>query len=149
MVRGKLITLDEDLFLEVGRLSNDGSPLGDYENELWNSFDPMDMYKSFLHVGSLIVESRLLHYLIVYILVQRNTNHAQPTINDLKLILLAYKIFISRVIDYLEIDTSDFEVIVINSREHLIVDKLIHKMGIYKCDDIWMYLENQNIIMDI
>ncbi|KAF1880942.1 hypothetical protein Lal_00023360, partial [Lupinus albus] len=35
--------------------------------------------------GSLTIESRLLHYLIAYILVQHNTNHVQPTINDLKL----------------------------------------------------------------
>ncbi|KAF1870732.1 hypothetical protein Lal_00026486 [Lupinus albus] len=31
------------------------------------------------------VENKLLHYLIAYIMVQRNTNHAHPTINDLKL----------------------------------------------------------------
>ncbi|KAF1889004.1 hypothetical protein Lal_00042973 [Lupinus albus] len=35
--------------------------------------------------GSMIVENRLLYYLISYVLVQRNTNHAQPTSNDLKL----------------------------------------------------------------
>ncbi|KAF1881779.1 hypothetical protein Lal_00014529 [Lupinus albus] len=39
MVRGKLVALDE----------YDGSPLGDCENELWNSFDPVEMYKSCLH----------------------------------------------------------------------------------------------------
>ncbi|KAF1862580.1 hypothetical protein Lal_00014120 [Lupinus albus] len=89
----------------------------------------------------------------------RNTNHARPTVNDLKLMfairegilvnlsaeilkvifgivssstrLLAYDIFISMIINHLEIDTSDVDFIVTNFREHLISDNLIHKMGIY------------------
>ncbi|KAF1896167.1 hypothetical protein Lal_00027240 [Lupinus albus] len=66
-----MITLDENLFLDVGGLSSTGSPLGDCE---------------LTKVGPLTVKNRLLHYLISYILVQRNTNHAQPKIYDLKLI---------------------------------------------------------------
>ncbi|CAL0322753.1 unnamed protein product [Lupinus luteus] len=128
-------------------------------------------------VGLLSVENRLLHYLVVYILVQINTNHDQPTINDFKFMfaikeeiavnwhveilkvmngiswsssrVLAYGIFISRVIDYLEIYTSDTNVIVTNSIEHLVGDNMIHKMGIYKYGNGWMYQEDYNTIVDL
>ncbi|KAF1879786.1 hypothetical protein Lal_00039732 [Lupinus albus] len=127
-----------------------GEPLGNCENEQWDEFDALATYRSFFRdtisvspggltkVGALIVENRLLHYVIAYMLVQRNTNHAQPTTNDLKMIfaikqgnlnnwhaeimrvmsriatsssrLLAYRIFISRIIDHMEIDTLDVEI---------------------------------------
>ncbi|KAF1896171.1 hypothetical protein Lal_00027244 [Lupinus albus] len=102
-------------------------------------------------------ECRLLHYLIAYILVQCNTNHGRPTINDLKLMfairvgilvlvgtakslsrLLAYGIFTSHVIDHVDICASDVENFV-NYREHLVGDNLIHKISIYKHGDEWMY----------
>ncbi|CAL0318688.1 unnamed protein product [Lupinus luteus] len=132
--------------LQVGGLPSDGSSLEYCNNKLWNSFDVVKIYKSCLsgpHLyvqgefttgRSLSIENRLLHYLVAYILVYQNTNHAQPTINDHKLMfairehiivnrtveilkvmyeisnsssrLIAYGIFISRVIDYLDIDTS-------------------------------------------
>ncbi|KAF1895047.1 hypothetical protein Lal_00022544 [Lupinus albus] len=99
-------------------------------------------------VGSLSGENRLMHYLIAYILVQRNTNHAQPTINNLKLTfairkgilvnwpaeilkvmfgiassssrLLAYEIFITRIIDHLDIDTSKMNFALTNTHDHLV-----------------------------
>ncbi|CAL0331410.1 unnamed protein product [Lupinus luteus] len=94
MISGKLFELDENLFMNVGGLSANGYGIGDCA---WvkESFDAAEVYKSFLRgphlyvqgeltkAGSLSVENRLLHYLIAYILVQRNTNHAQPTVNDL------------------------------------------------------------------
>ncbi|KAF1872344.1 hypothetical protein Lal_00016642 [Lupinus albus] len=98
VVKGKFITLDEELFLEVGGLARDCSPLGDWNNEMWNSYDSTEMYKSCIRgphyyvqgeltkAGSMTFENRLLHYRIVYVLVQQNINHAQPTGNDLKLI---------------------------------------------------------------
>ncbi|KAF1877169.1 hypothetical protein Lal_00015831 [Lupinus albus] len=157
-LRGKLIVLDEEIFLVVGGLASSVAPLGDYNNDKWSDFDSTEMYKSCL---------RGPHYLIVYILVQCNTNQAQPTVNDLKLMfpiregilvnwpsdilkvidgiaksssrLLAYGIFISRVIDHLDIDTSYVEKLAVNSREHLVSDNLIHKMSIYKHGSEWMY----------
>ncbi|KAF1896067.1 hypothetical protein Lal_00042329 [Lupinus albus] len=45
--------------------------------------------------------------------------------------LLAYGIFVSRIIDHMEIDTSDVEVNLTNSHDHLLGEYLIHKMGIY------------------
>ncbi|KAF1880030.1 hypothetical protein Lal_00022157, partial [Lupinus albus] len=172
MVKGKLIVLDEELFLVVGGLSSSGEPLGNYENEQWNDFEALATYRSCLRdtvtvipggltkVGSLTVENRLLHYVISYMLVQRNTNHAQPTTNDLKMVfaikqwilvnwpaeilkvmsgiatsssrLLAYGIFISRVIDHMEIDTSDVEIKLANTHDHQLGEYWIHKMGIYK-----------------
>ncbi|KAF1877015.1 hypothetical protein Lal_00033568 [Lupinus albus] len=138
------------------------------------------MYKSYLRgpryflageltkVGSLHVESRLHQYLIAYILVQHNTNYAQPTMNDLKFMfaikegilvmagiaksssrLHAFGIIISRVIDHLGIDTSDMEKIVVNSRKHLVGDNLIHKMCIYKYGDEWMYEDDHNTTVDL
>ncbi|KAF1894465.1 hypothetical protein Lal_00046629 [Lupinus albus] len=86
MISGNLFELNDDMFINVG---------GDCS---WvkENFDPTEVYKSFLRgphlyiqgqltkAGSLSVENRLLHYIITYILVQRNTNHAQPTVNDLR-----------------------------------------------------------------
>ncbi|KAF1894592.1 hypothetical protein Lal_00031412 [Lupinus albus] len=84
------------------------------------------------------MENKLIHYLIDYILVQRNINHAQSTMDDLKLMLnsknvmsgiafsssrlLAYGIFLSCVIDHLGIDTYGMETMVIYPREDLVVD---------------------------
>ncbi|KAF1898751.1 hypothetical protein Lal_00000653, partial [Lupinus albus] len=102
--------------------------------------------------------------------VQRNTNHAQPTTNALKMNftikqgilvnwlaeilrfmsgiatssskLLAYGIFISRIIDHMEIDTSDVEIKLTNTHDHQLGEYLIHKMGIYKITGTWMYQED-------
>ncbi|CAL0308179.1 unnamed protein product [Lupinus luteus] len=94
MISGNLFELDEDLFMNVGGLSASGYGIG-YCSWLKENFDAPVVYKSFLRgwhlyvqgeltkAGSLSVENRLLHYLIAYILVQRNTNLAQPTVNDL------------------------------------------------------------------
>ncbi|KAF1884368.1 hypothetical protein Lal_00033544 [Lupinus albus] len=189
MVKGKLIVLDEELFLAVGGLSSSGEPLGNCENEQWDDFEAVATYRSCLRdtvtvtprgltkVGSLTVENRLLHYVIAYMLVQRNTNHAQPTTNDLKMIfaikkgilvnwpaeilkvmsgiatsssrLLAYGIFISRIIDHMEIDTSDVEIKLTNTHDHQLGEYLIHKMGIYKITSIWMYQEDYRTTVDL
>ncbi|KAF1872120.1 hypothetical protein Lal_00033773 [Lupinus albus] len=63
--------------------------------------------------------------------------------------LLAYGIFISCDIDNLEIDTSNMDVIVTNSHEHLISDNLIHKMGIYNYGNLLMYQEDHNTDVDL
>ncbi|KAF1870833.1 hypothetical protein Lal_00030143 [Lupinus albus] len=189
LLKWKLITLNEEFFLNIGGLSSSGSPLGDYENEQWESFDAFEMYKSCLRgphyfvlgelskVRSLTVENRLLHYLIAYILIQRNTNHTQPTVNDLKLMfairedilvnwpaeiskvmfgivslssqLLTYGIFISRVIDHLKVDTSDVEFKLTNTREHLVGEHLIQKMNIYWYIGQWMYQEDCRTMVDV
>ncbi|KAF1872117.1 hypothetical protein Lal_00033770, partial [Lupinus albus] len=69
-------------FPHMGGLSSDGSPLGDCENALWNSFDVVEMYNlcicglkyyvkgELTKVGLLTVESRLFHYVIAYIIIQ-------------------------------------------------------------------------------
>ncbi|KAF1885940.1 hypothetical protein Lal_00018481 [Lupinus albus] len=188
MVKGKVIMLDEDLFLAFGGLSRSGSPLGDWENEKWESLNIVDMYKSCLSgphyfmlgeltkVGSLTIESRLLHYVISYILVQHNTNHAQPTIHNMKLLFairegilvnwpaeilkvmfgiatssskfLAYGIFISRIIDHVEIDTFDIDFQLTNTRDHLLGEYLIHKVGIYWFSGEWVYQEDYRTTVD-
>ncbi|KAF1865674.1 hypothetical protein Lal_00013853, partial [Lupinus albus] len=124
--------------------------------------------------GSLSVENRLLHYIIAYILVQRNTNHAQPTVNDLRFMyavknnvminwpeeilkimnsvslsqskLLPYSIFISRIVDYLRIDVSDTIIVEYTDKDHLVGESLIHKMGIYKYGNTWQYQEDYTTI---
>ncbi|KAF1866174.1 hypothetical protein Lal_00031478 [Lupinus albus] len=189
MVKGKLIVLDEELFLAIGGLSSSGEPLGNCENEKWDNFEALATYRSCLRdtvsvtpggltkVGSLMVENRLLHYVIAYMLVLPNTNHAQPTTNDLKMIfaikqgilvnwpaeimkvmsgiatsssrLLAYGIFISRKIDHMEIDTSNVEIKLTNTHGHQLGEYLIHKMGIYKITNTWMYQEDYRTIVDL
>ncbi|KAF1888347.1 hypothetical protein Lal_00015765 [Lupinus albus] len=124
--------------------------------------------------GSLSVENRLLHYIIAYILVQRNTNHAQPTVNDMRFMyavknnvminwpeeilkimncvslsqskLLPYSIFISRIVDYLHIDVSDTIIVEYTYKDHLVGESLIHKMGIYKYGTTWQYQEDYTTI---
>ncbi|KAF1868023.1 hypothetical protein Lal_00015273 [Lupinus albus] len=160
MVKGKLIVLDEELFLDVGGLSSSGEPLGNCEKEQWNDFESLATYISCLRDT-----------------VTRNTNHAQPTTNDLKMIfaikqgilvnwpanilkvmsgietsssrLHAYGIFISRIIDHMEIDTSDVEIKLTNTHDHQLREYLIHKMGIYKTTGIWMYQEDYRTIVDL
>ncbi|KAF1877098.1 hypothetical protein Lal_00033656, partial [Lupinus albus] len=58
-------------------------------------------------------------------------------------------IFISRVIDHLDIDTSDVEKLAMSPREHLVGEFLIHKMSIYKHDDDWMYQEDHRTNIDL
>ncbi|KAF1885989.1 hypothetical protein Lal_00032299 [Lupinus albus] len=106
MISGNLFELNDDIFMNVGGLSSSGYGIGDCS---WvkENFDPTE----------------------------RNTNHAQPTVNDLCFMyavknnvminwpeeilkimnsvslsqskLLPYSIFISRIVDYLHIDVSD------------------------------------------
>ncbi|KAF1860157.1 hypothetical protein Lal_00033755 [Lupinus albus] len=160
MVKGKLIVLDEELFLAVGGLSSSGEPLGNCENEQWDNFEALATYRSCLRDN-----------------VSRNTNHAQPTTNDLKMIfaikqgilvnwpteilkvmsgiatssskLLANGIFISRVIDHMEIDNSDVEIKLTNTHDHQLGEYLIHKMGIYKITSTWMYQEDYRTTVDL
>ncbi|KAF1889115.1 hypothetical protein Lal_00043402 [Lupinus albus] len=125
MISGNLFELNDEIFMNVGGLSSSGYSIGDCS---WvkENFDPTEVYKSFLRgpylyiqgqltkAGSLSVENRLLHYIIAYILVQRNTNDAQPTVNDLRFI-----IFISRIVDYLRIDVSDTIIVEYTDKDHL------------------------------
>ncbi|KAF1892866.1 hypothetical protein Lal_00008056 [Lupinus albus] len=157
-ISGNLFELNDDIFMNVGGLSSSGYSIGDCS---WvkENFDPTEVYKSFLRgphlyiqgqltkAGSLSVENRLLHYIIAYILVQRNTNHAQPTVNDLRFMyavkntvminwpeeilkimnsvslsqskLLPYSIFISCIVDYLRIDVSDTIIVEYTDKDHL------------------------------
>ncbi|KAF1869350.1 hypothetical protein Lal_00018444 [Lupinus albus] len=146
---------DEELFLAVGGLSSSGEPLGNCENEQSDNFEALATYRSCLRdivsvtpggltkVGSLPVENRLLHYVIAYMLVQRNTNHAQPITNDLKII------FAIKIIDHMEIDTSDVEIKLTNTHDHQLCEYLIHKMGIYKITGQWMYEEDYRTTIDL
>ncbi|KAF1866377.1 hypothetical protein Lal_00024387 [Lupinus albus] len=180
MISGNLFELNDDIFMNVGGLSSSGYGIGDCS---WvkEKFDPTEVYKSFLRgphlyiqgqltkVGSLSVENRLLHYIIAYILVQRNTNHAQPTVNDLRFMyavknnpeeilkimnsvslsqskLLPHSIFISRIVDYLHIDVSDTIIVEYTDKDHLVGESLIHKMGIYKYGTTWQYQEDYTTI---
>ncbi|KAF1889015.1 hypothetical protein Lal_00042984 [Lupinus albus] len=109
--------------------------------------------------------------------VQRNTNHAQLTTNDLKMIfaikqgilvnwpaeilkvmsgiatsssrLLSYGLFISRVFDHMEIDTSDVEIKLTNTHDHQLGEYLIHKMGMYKMTSTWKYQEDYRTTVDL
>ncbi|KAF1864633.1 hypothetical protein Lal_00039267 [Lupinus albus] len=148
-------------------VKGDGSPLDDYNTKQWSSDESIEIYKSCLQgphyyvqgeltkVGSTTIENKLMHYLIAYILVQHNTNHAQPTNNDLKLmydvkeviminwpaeilkVMSGITSYSSRLLAYghVGIDTFNEEVIVVTPREHFIDDSLIHKMRIYKYKD--------------
>ncbi|KAF1888341.1 hypothetical protein Lal_00045001 [Lupinus albus] len=185
MISGNLFELNDDMFMNVDGLSSYGYGIGDCS---WvkENFDPSEVYKSFLRgphlyiqgqltkAESLSVENRLLHYIIAYILVQRNTNHAQPTVNDLRFMydvknnvminwpeeilkimnsvslsqskLLPYSIFISRIVDYLHIDVSDTIIVEYTDKDHLVGESLIHKMGIYKYGTTWQYQEDYTTI---
>ncbi|KAF1858787.1 hypothetical protein Lal_00044280 [Lupinus albus] len=174
MISGNLFELNDEIFMNVGGLSSSGYSIGDCS---WvkENFDPTER-PSFIHSGSTdqswvtSVENRLLHYIIAYILVQRNTNHAQPTVNDLRFMyavknnvminwpeeilkimnsvslsqskLLPYSIFISRIVDYLRIDVSDTIIVEYTDKDHLVGESLIHKMGIYKYGSTWQYQED-------
>ncbi|KAF1881761.1 hypothetical protein Lal_00044326, partial [Lupinus albus] len=140
------------------------------------NFDPTEVYKSFLRGPHLYIQGQLtkaglLHYIIAYILVQRNTNHAQPTVNDLRFMyavknnvminwpeeilkimnsvslsqskLLPYSIFISRIVDYLRIDVSDTIIVEYTDKDHLVGESLIHKMGNIQLEAMEQRLNNR------
>ncbi|KAF1898028.1 hypothetical protein Lal_00032792 [Lupinus albus] len=171
MISGNLFELNDEIFMNVGGLSSPGYSIGDCS---WvkENFDPTE--GQLTKAGSLSVENRLLHYIIAYILVQRNTNHAQPTVNDLRFMyavknnvminwpeeilkimnsvslsqskLLPYSIFISRIVDYLRINVSDTIIVEYTDKDHLVGESLIHKMGIYKYGTTWQYQEDYTTI---
>ncbi|KAF1896085.1 hypothetical protein Lal_00042347 [Lupinus albus] len=181
MISGHLFELNDDIFMNVGGLSSSSYSIGDCSCVKEN-FDPTEVYigphlyiqGQLTKAGSLSVENRLLHYNIAYILVQRNTNHAQPTVNDLRFMyavknnvminwpeeilkimnsvslsqskLLPYCIFISRIVDYLHIDVSDTIIVEYTNKDHLVGESLIHKMGIYKYGTTWQYQEDYSTI---
>ncbi|KAF1886030.1 hypothetical protein Lal_00021311 [Lupinus albus] len=145
MISGNLFELNDDIFMNVGGLSSSGYSIGDCS---WvkENFDP----------------------------IERNTNHAQPTVNDLRFMyavknnvminwpeeilkimnsvslsqskLLPYSIFISRIVDYLRIDVSDTIIVEYTDKDHLVGKSLIHKMGIYKYGTTWQYQEDYTTI---
>ncbi|KAF1883408.1 hypothetical protein Lal_00042207 [Lupinus albus] len=152
-------------------ISNQFDKLTPFEHyDLRRTIKYEDIEGQLTKAGSLSVENRLLHYIIAYILVQRNTNHAQPTVNDLRFMyavknnvminwpeeilkimnsvslsqskLLPYSIFISRIVDYLRIDVSDTIIVEYTDKDHLVGESLIHKMGIYKYGSTWQYQED-------
>ncbi|CAL0308025.1 unnamed protein product [Lupinus luteus] len=145
MISRRLFELDENLFMNVGGLSSNGYGIGDCA---W--------VKETFDAG------------------EQNTNHAQPTVNDLRFMyavknnvminwpeeilkvmysvstsqskLLPYSIFISRVVEYLHIDVSDTIIIEYTDKDHLVGESLIHKMGIYKYGNTWKYQEDHTTV---
>ncbi|KAF1889011.1 hypothetical protein Lal_00042980 [Lupinus albus] len=130
VVKGKLFSLDESFFLEVGGWTCDRSPLGDCSDELWNSYDTIELYKSCLRGNH--------HYVQGYV---RNCFFFIK--------LLAYRIFFSCVIDHLGIETLGVETMVVYSIGHLVGDNLVHMMGIYKYGAMWKYQEDHNTTVNI
>ncbi|KAF1894096.1 hypothetical protein Lal_00004015 [Lupinus albus] len=63
--------------------------------------------------------------------------------------LLAYGIFISRIIDQMEIDTSNVEIKLTNTHDHQPSEYLIHKMGIYRIIGTCMYQEEYRTTVDL
>ncbi|KAF1889012.1 hypothetical protein Lal_00042981 [Lupinus albus] len=62
--------------------------------------------------------------------------------------LLAYGIYISRVIENVGINTTNEKIIAVNPKEHLIDDSLTHKMSLYIYSGLWMCHEDyQTTIM--
>ncbi|KAF1892865.1 hypothetical protein Lal_00008055 [Lupinus albus] len=179
MISGNLFELNDDIFMNVGGLSSSGYSIGDCS---WvkENFDPTEVYKSFLRglhlynqgqltkAGSLSVENRLLHYIIAYILVQRNTNHAQPTVNDLRFmyavkntVMINWPEEILKIMNieaaslqylhlthcyYLRIDVSDTIIVEYTDKDHLVGESLIHKMGMYKYGTTSQYQEDYTTI---
>ncbi|KAF1889157.1 hypothetical protein Lal_00024479 [Lupinus albus] len=118
VVKGKLIFLNDELFMKVGSLTSDGSLLGDCNNVLWNSYDTTELYKSCLRDPHYYVKVSWLIGLLLKVMSDIASSFSW---------LLAYGIFISRVIDHVGIDTSNEDLIVVNPREHLIDDSLVHR----------------------
>ncbi|KAF1895832.1 hypothetical protein Lal_00037948 [Lupinus albus] len=134
MISGNLFELNDDIFLNVGGLSSSGYSIGDCS---WvkENFDPTE----------------------------RNTNHAQPTVNDLRFMyavknnvminwpeeilkimnsvslsqskLLPYSIFISRIVDYLRIDVSDTIIVEYTDKDHLQYQEDYTTIGLDLSDD--------------
>ncbi|KAF1867917.1 hypothetical protein Lal_00035330 [Lupinus albus] len=116
----------------------DGKYWSMISGNLFELNDEIFMNGQLTKAGSLSVENRLLHYIIAYILVQRNTNHAQPIVNDLRFIRSCFPT-VSSSHASLTICALTFEY---TDKDHLVGESLIHKMGIYKYGSTWQYQED-------
>lgn len=184
MIKGKSFEMNKDIFLDIGSLACDGIRIGDCDN-VWRRFDPNAVYEKWIRnpalyergttkkAGLFSVEDRLLHYLIVYSIVPRLLNLAQPTNRDLQLMFaikkkilfdwpseilrhmyliansdkkpmpLAYSIFISRIVDYLNIDTSGEVIEEVTKTDNLIDDRMLRKMFMIRSPDGWIFEVDQ------
>ncbi|KAF1884355.1 hypothetical protein Lal_00033531 [Lupinus albus] len=84
--------------------------------------------------ASITVENMILHYLMVNW--PDEILKVMSDITSSSSRFLVYGIFISHVIEHVGIDTTNEEIIVVNLREHIIYDSLIHKMSIYKYNGV-------------
>ncbi|KAF1898752.1 hypothetical protein Lal_00000654 [Lupinus albus] len=97
LVSGKIITLDQQLFLDVGGLPSLRYLYGRFQNTLWNAFEFVKLvYKSCMRgsqnyvsgqkpkATSFSFENRLMHLFITYILFPRDDNYDEPTTHDLQ-----------------------------------------------------------------
>ncbi|KAF1870716.1 hypothetical protein Lal_00026408 [Lupinus albus] len=154
MVMGTLITLSEELLLEVGGFKCLEYPYGRLENALMSAFEPVKVNNSLLRNT----------------LVPRDTNHDELTTANLRLMFaikerlkinwslqilltmssiassssgsLVYPIFLSRLLDHLEIDTFGVKITRTNHIDHLQIGHHIHRLGICHFCGLWEYCED-------
>ncbi|KAF1894581.1 hypothetical protein Lal_00031401, partial [Lupinus albus] len=138
---GMLIIMNEELFMEVGGLASDGSPLCDCNNEQWCAYDSMMMYKSCIREPYYSVQGELTKPAEILKVMSVITSSSSRLLVDV--------IFISLVIKHVGIDRCNEEVIYVHPRGHLIDNSLIHKMDIYKYGGVWMYQEDYQTTIDI
>ncbi|KAF1892867.1 hypothetical protein Lal_00008057, partial [Lupinus albus] len=160
MISGNLFELNDDIFMNVGGLSSSGYSIGDCS---WvkENFDPTEVYKSFLRGLTYTSGSTDQSWC-------RGTNHAQPTVNDLRFMYAVKNTVMINwpeeilkimnieaaslqylhltIVDYLRIDVSDTIIVEYTDKDHLVGESLIHKMGIYKYGTTWQYQEDYTTI---
>ncbi|KAF1888314.1 hypothetical protein Lal_00011135 [Lupinus albus] len=125
MISGNLFELNDDMFMNVGGLSSSGYGIGDCS---WvkENFDPTE-------------NNVMINWPEEILKIMNSVSLSQSK-------LLPYSIFISRIVDYLDIDVSDTIIVEYTDKDHLVGESLIHKMGIYKYGTIWKYQEDYTTI---
>ncbi|KAF1855683.1 hypothetical protein Lal_00035411 [Lupinus albus] len=121
-------------------LASNSEALENSDDEKWSAFDSTVMLND-LKLMFAIKEGIMLNWLLEILKTMSEIVYSSSR-------LLPYEIFLSRVIDYMGIDTYGVETMVLHHREHLVGDNLIHKMSIFKYGAFVKNQEDHNTTMD-
>ncbi|KOM48094.1 hypothetical protein LR48_Vigan07g179800 [Vigna angularis] len=153
-VKGVDIVLDNDIWTHVAKV-----PVLEHSQTIpddFAHFNKIAVYQSFLRnprqhnarlflAGGLKMEEHLLHYLIVWILCPRGSNHAQCSETDLIIMLdvapLPYPLLVSQICEYKGVDiTNENHETVLPG--HKVGDNSLRQMGLIKQGQSYLHPED-------
>jgi len=180
-VKGTRMFVNSSTLLEVAGLKDEGLLAKSIVERKWEGHNYVQTYLNCLRpnkhtegkqlkAGSMTVDHRLLHYILVYLLIPRRHNRAQANEEDLRFIYafkrsiqvnwadvviahmirrrndssgaLPYPILVSRIIELAGVDVSNETKLVMKSHSDIIDKATINKMQIGRFNGVWKWLED-------